>query len=219
MTDSNAPQGQPADLFDYNYKNVVISGLPGCGSTTLLNGLREILKMDGWRGFSGGEFMRAYATEKGLWSEDNTLHHNANIFTDEFENEVDFGMRQKLHSEEHWIIESWLAGFLAQQVPDVMKVLMTCSSDEVRIDRIVNRDQVSIEEAKQNAIERYNKNLTKWQRMYAKEWQEWVVDKGTLSAEDPIDFWNPALYDLVIDTYGMNKKQVFESAMNVLVNK
>ena len=198
------------------YSNVTISGLPGCGSTTLLNELRETLKLDGWRGFSGGEFMRAYALEKGLWNEGDSTHHNASIFTVEFENEIDFGMREKLSTEKNWIIESWLAGFLAQGVPGVLKILMTCSSDEVRIDRVVNRDQISVEEAKENAIYRYNKNLEKWTNMYGQQWQEWVVKTGTLPAETAIDFWRPELYDLVIDTYALSKKEVLQKALDVL---
>jgi len=51
----------------YLYQNITISGLPGNGSTTLLNTLREALKEEGWKGFSGGEFMRNYALEKGLF--------------------------------------------------------------------------------------------------------------------------------------------------------
>jgi cytidylate kinase len=54
-----------SDLHSFAYTNITISGLPGCGSTTLLKGLKEALQFDGWKGFSGGEFMREYAKEKG----------------------------------------------------------------------------------------------------------------------------------------------------------
>jgi cytidylate kinase len=219
MTNTTTDSQPLEEINHYHYRNIVISGLPGCGSTTLLNALRETLKLDGWRGFSGGEFMRAYAIEKGLWKESNNVHHNATIFTEAFENEVDFGMRTKLAEEEHWIIESWLAGFLAQGVPGVLKILMTCSSDEVRIDRVVNRDQISIEEAKENALHRYNKNLAKWIKMYGQQWQEWVVAAGQAAPTDPIDFWQPNLYDLVIDTFGMNKRQVLDAALAKLAGK
>ena len=52
---------QPA----HQYKNITISGLPGAGSTTLLFRLKKELDFEGWKGFSGGEFMRTYAEEKG----------------------------------------------------------------------------------------------------------------------------------------------------------
>lgn len=201
---------------DSNYKNITISGLPGCGSTTLLNLLREKLKFDGWKGFSGGEFMRAYAAEKGLFNADNALHHDASVYSDEFDRKVDFGMREKLQEEEHWIIESWLSGFMAQGVPGTLKILMWCSDDAVRIDRIVNRDQINVEEAKKHIHERKEKNVAKWTRMYSPEWTKFVVEVGHANANDPIDFWKPDIYDIVIDTFSMNQVQALETVLNAI---
>lgn len=206
-------------IFNYRYKNIVISGLPGCGSTTLLNQLKEKLQFDGWTGFSGGEFMRAYAIEKGLFDSNNKHHHSALAYGDEFDRQVDYGIREKLSIEEKWIIESWLAGFLAQGVPGVLKVLMTCSDDAVRIDRIVNRDNISVEEAKKNALDRYKDNLHKWQRLYAPEWQKWVVEPGTIAAEAEIDFWRPDLYDLVVDTFSTDKDKTLELVLDAIIAK
>lgn len=198
------------------YKNVTISGLPGSGSTTLLGKLKEELQFDGWKGFSGGEFMREYAKEKGLFKENEGLHHSAAHYEDDFDRKVDYGMREKLESEEKWILESWLSGFLGQGVPKVLKVLMICSDEAVKIDRVVNRDNVTVQEAKDNMHTRYLQNLTKWQRLYANEWKEWVVDRGVLSADEPIDFWNPKLYDLVIDTYSYNKEDSLKMVLEKL---
>lgn len=203
-------------IFKYNYKNITVSGLPGSGSTTLLNMLREELKLDGWHGFSGGEFMRAYAAEKGLFDNTQRKHHDASHYEDDFDRQIDYGMREKLQNEEHWILESWLSGFMAQQIPGTLKILMTCGEDAIRIDRIVNRDQISVEEAKEHLMGRYKTNLETWKRLYGKEWQEWVVDKGTISAQEPIDFWHPDLYDLVIDTYSSTKKETKEMVLDAL---
>lgn len=211
MTDSPLPHS-------FKYRNVTISGLPGCGSTTLLNLLREKLKFDGWKGFSGGEFMRAYAEEKGLFQKKGELHHDASHYEDDFDRQVDYGMREKLASQEKWIIESWLSGFLGQGVPKVLKVLMICSDDAVRIDRIVNRDAVTADDAKSNMAARYDNNFNKWKRMYAPEWNEWVVDAGKAKAGEPIDFWLPDLYDCVIDTYGTNQQQALEIVLEKLQN-
>lgn len=192
-------------VHTYTYQNITISGLPGSGSTTLLKALRDHLGSDGWRGFSGGEFMRAYAVEKGLMSQDQALHHDASIYTEDFDRQVDLGIREKVSSEQNWIIESWLSGFMAQNVKGTLKILMMCSDDAVRIDRIVNRDAVDVEIAKKHIHERKEKNEAKWRRMYSSEWQEWVVGKGKATAEEPINFWKPELYDLVIDTYSTNQ--------------
>ncbi|MBP9700099.1 AAA family ATPase [Candidatus Woesebacteria bacterium] len=200
----------------YKYKNITISGLPGGGSTTLLRLLREELSLDGWRGFSGGEFMRQYALEHGSFAEQKGLHHDSSHYSDDFDRLVDMDMREKLHSQEKWIIESWLSGFLAQGLEGVLKVLVICSEDAIRIDRIVNRDNVTIQEAKENMRKRYDQNLAKWSRMYAPEWKEWVVETGACAATEPINFWRPELYDLVIDTYSTNREQTLTKVVNLL---
>jgi cytidylate kinase len=205
-----------ADLHSSRFRNITLSGLPGCGSTTLLNLLREELKLNGWRGFSGGEFMRAYAAEKGLFDSQNSLHHAATVYADDFDRQVDLGMREKLQTEERWILEAWLSGFMAQGVEGTLKILMICSDDAVRIDRIINRDKVTVEEAKKHLHERYIANLEKWSRMYKAQWNEWVVEKGIAKPSDPIDFWRPDLYDIVIDTYSTNQKQTLEIVLNAI---
>jgi len=202
------------------YRNITISGLPGSGSTTLLNQLREHpdLKFHGWSGFSGGEFMRNYAIEKGLLSEKGSLHHSAGIYSDDFDREVDMGMREKLRVEKHWIIESWLSGFLAQQIDGVFKILLKCSNTAVKVDRIVNRDTVTAEDALANMNKRYKENINKWRRMYASEWKEWVVDTGVMQESDAIDFWHPSLYDIVIDTYSTNQQETVAQVINAIEN-
>lgn len=206
-------------IYKYNYYNITISGLPGSGSTTLLEMLREELKLDGWHGFSGGEFMRAYAAEKGLFDNSKKVHHDASHYEDDFDRQVDYGMREKLENEQHWILESWLSGFLAQGVEGTLKILMVCSDDSVRIDRVVNRDQISVNEAKKHVMGRYETNLKTWSRLYAKEWENWVVKPGKMAASAPIDFWHPDLYDLVIDTYSTNKEQTKKTVLNALKKK
>ncbi len=200
----------------FKYRNITISGLPGSGSTTLLKGLKEALQFAGWKGYNGGEFMRAYAKEKGLFKEKGGLHHDATHYEDDFDRQVDMGMRQRLETEDKWILESWLSGFLAQGVDGVLKILVTCSDKAVRVDRIVNRDDVSPDEAIRNMNERYQKNLAKWSRMYSDLWQEWVVKPGKMNPNDEIDFWHPNLYDLVIDTYKLNKKQTVQAVLDAL---
>ncbi|MCA9369737.1 AAA family ATPase [Candidatus Woesebacteria bacterium] len=203
---------------NWHYNNITISGLPGSGSTTLLKYLKknEELKFAGWKGFSGGEFMRAYAEEKGLFQKEGGLHHFATHYEDEFDLQVDMGMRTKLQEEKNWILESWLSGFLAQQVPGVLKILMRCSNKAVRVDRIVNRDGVTPEQALHNMQQRYEENRGKWQRLYADKWEEWVVRPGTRPKGSTIDFWHEDLYDVVIDTYSHNQQEVMEIVLDAI---
>lgn len=203
------------------YKNITISGLPGSGSTTLLRMLKEDehFLFTGWKGFSGGEFMRSYAEEKGLFKKVGELHHDATHYEDDFDRQIDMGMRQKLIDEKGWILESWLSGFLAQQVPGTLKILMVCSNKAVKVDRIVNRDAVTPDQAISNMNERYENNVKKWRRLYAKEWEEWVVKPGTVTATSPIDFWNEKLYDITIDTYSHNQQEVIEIVRDAITKK
>lgn len=195
------------------YRNITISGLPGCGSTTLMKLLKE--KLD-WQCYSGGEFMRAYAIEKGYFTADSNVHHDATVYPDDFDRQVDYAVREKLTNQDNNIFEAWLSGFLAQQVPGVLKVLVFCSDDAVRIDRIVNRDSISVDEAKVHVMQREAKNRKKWQEMYAQEWQQWVVNPGTLSESAEIDFWHPNLYDLVIDTFSTSREETLDLVINAL---
>ncbi len=203
------------------YRNITISGLPGSGSTTLLNALREhpTLKFDSWSGFSGGEYMRDYAQQKGLLDAAGQLHHTANAYPEDFDREVDMSMRTRLQKEDHWILESWLSGFFAHGVDGVLKVLMMCSNTAVRVDRIVNRDQVTADDALENMNHRYRTNSAKWRKMYAKEWHDWVVATGTFKESDPIDFWHPDLYDIVIDTYSTNQVEAVDLVINAISTK
>ena len=203
----------------YLYDNITISGLPGSGNTTLLNKLKEALKFDGWKGFSGGEFMRAYCIEKGLMKDYSKLHHNPMIYGPDFDRKVDMGIREKLGEERKWIIEAKLSGFFAQGLPKVLKVLMHCSDDSVRIDRIVNRDSVTPEEAISNFESRLAVYRKKWVKIYKDQWRDWVVKPGIAKAEDPIDFWRKDLYDISIDTYSNNQQQCLEIVLNAIKEK
>ena len=203
---------------NFKYRNITISGLPGSGSTTLLKMLKEndLLKFAGWRGFNGGDFMRSYAKEKGLFKEVGNLHHSATDYEDDFDRKVDYGMREKLENESGWILESWLSGFMAQGVAGTLKILMVCSDKAVKVDRIVNRDQVTVDEAIKNMHDRYANNLSKWSRMYSDEWNKWVVAQGKVKQSDPIDFWREDLYDMIIDTYSANQQEVLKIVLNAI---
>jgi len=67
------------------------------------------------------------------------------------------------------------------------------------VDRLVNRENITIEEAKVHLKRREEENIKKWQRLYKTD-----------------DFWNPRFYDLVIDTYTNGPTQTLEIALNAL---
>ena len=196
-----------------SYKNVTISGLPGAGSSTLGKALARVL---GWEYFSGGDFMRRYAVEKGLFDDQKRTHHDATVYSDDLDRKVDFGMRETVQKKSGKILDSWLSGFMTIHIPGTLRILTYCSEGSVRVDRLVNRDNLTIEEAKMHIFEREHKNVGKWRRMYAQQWQEWVVDKGLLPASKEIWFWYLQLYDLTIDTFKNSKEETLRIVLQRL---
>lgn len=182
----------------FKYRNIVLSGRPGAGRTSLFNNLKLILDSLGWKFFSGGEFSRQYAIEHGLFNPENTFHHNASIYSDEIDLKIDVEMRKKLEKEDHFVVESWIAGYNMRGVSGILKVLLVCD-EALLIDRIVNRDNLSVDQAKRNLREREDKNLTKWKRMYG-----------------VTDFWNPKYYDLIIDTYSSGPMETLGKVLDKL---
>lgn len=193
------------------HKNITISGLPGTGTTTLLRLLHNKL---GWNGYSGGEFMRAYALEKGIFKPEQGFHHSSMDYEDDFDRKIDYGVREKLEKETGGIYEAWLTGFLAQGVDDVLKILLVCSDDAIRVDRVVNRDKVTVSQAKDHILTREEQNRRKWTKMYRDEWMKWVVKPGTVGEDEPIDFWDPRIYDLIIDTYSNSREESLRKVLD-----
>lgn len=182
----------------FNYRNVAISGKPGVGRSTLFTNLKAVLEPLGWKFFSGGEFSRQYAIEHGLFDKKNSFHHNASLYSDKIDLKIDVEMRKKLEKEDNFVVESWIAGYNMRNVLGVLKVLLVCD-EALRIDRIVNRDNLGVEEAKHHLREREETNIEKWGRMY-----------GTS------DFWHPKYYDLVIDTYSSGRMETLGKILDKL---
>lgn len=195
------------------YENITISGLPGAGSSTLGKALANVLD---WKYFSGGDFMRVYAIEKGFFKDQTKAHHDATIYGEDFDRQVDFGMRDTLKNQHHNILDSWLSGFFAQGIKNTLKILTICSEDAVRVDRIVNRDNLTVEQAKSHIFEREAKNNKKWSEIYKNEWQSWVVKRNIINNSKPIWFWYQELYDLTIDTYKHSREQTLKIALKTL---
>ena len=196
-----------------NYRNITISGLPGAGSSTLGKALAKVLK---WKYFSGGDFMRAYAIEKGLFDGKDKTHHDATVYSKDFDYQVDFGMRKTLQKKSGRILDSWLSSFMAQQVDGVLKILVYCSRNVIRVDRIVNRDNLTIKQAKEHIFYREKKNVGKWQKIYRKQWKEWIIDKGVVKKDKKVWFWYSEMYDICIDTYKNSKRETLKLALREL---
>jgi len=195
------------------WRNIAVSGLPGAGSTTLA---KKLTKKLGWNFFSGGEWMRAYAITHKLFNPESKGHHDQSIIQDEIDRQMDYGMRENMRDKSGNVYDSWLCGFLAQGVTGTFKILCMCSEDAVRVDRLANRDGMTIAEAKEHIFSREQKNVAKWRKMYGKEWQEWVVNPGYVAKNKQPYYWYPEMYNLVIDTYKVSKQEAFALAWKAL---
>ncbi len=78
-------------------------------------------------------------------------------------------------------------------------MLATCSDEAVRIDRVLNRDKISVEQAKIFIKTREEENFVKWKKLYG-----------------DYDFLDPKLYDLVIDTYSSGPMETLGKVLDTL---
>jgi cytidylate kinase len=67
----------------------------------------------------------------------------------------------------------------------------------------MNREKISIEQAKEEVIEREENDLEKWRKLYANGDKNW-------------NYWDKKYYDLVINTYSHNQDETLEFALEKL---
>lgn len=190
MKDSfGSAQDKPVDLP--NIRNITISGRIASGTTTLATGLAETLS---WELMEGGELFQKIHDEI-LKVPEVDVHKRPDSFDLEYEAKV----KDMLKNKEHQIIQSHLAGFDAQGIDGVFKILVVCENEkgedmqDIRIDRLVNRRGISVEEAKREVRKREKNHLEKWRRLYVNNDPNWV-------------YYDPKYYDLVVNTYSHDKE-------------
>lgn len=186
-----------------NIRNITISGRIGAGATTLAKNLAGVL---GWDILDGGKLMRKIQAELGAAVQDALKR------PDHFDIEYEDRVKKMLQEESHHIIQSHLAGFDAQGIEGVFKILVVCEDEngndkkDVRIDRLVNRDGTAVEQAKHEVMERDRQDLEKWRKLYANNDPSWV-------------YWNRKYYDLVINTYSHNQDETLKTALDKIGHK
>ena len=181
-------------------RNITVSGRIGAGATTIANKLSEIR---GWDLLEGGDLFEKIHKELGVSQVDVLARPDSFDLT--YENKVKEILKTKTHS----IVQSHLAGFDAQGIEGVYKILVICRDEkgddkaDIRIDRLMNRDNITLEEAKHEIIEREKRNLGKFRRLYADNDQEWV-------------YWDNKYYDLIVNTYSHNREEALQFVLNRL---
>ena len=163
--------------FKPKYRIVTISGKVAVGTTTLAKNLSHVLN---WKHINVGGIQREF-------DRTHNIHENrqgASSRSDEHEKGVEEMTKKMLTTKSHLVYEAWLSGFMARNIPDVLKVLLICPHEDIRIDRVVNRENITVDEAKHCIKQREEENVVKWKKLYG-----------------DYDFWDPKYYDEVVDTY------------------
>ncbi len=181
--------------FLSKYRIVTISGKIAVGTTTLTRNLQKIL---GWKHVNVGAIQREFDRKQGI----NENKQGAASRSDAHEKAIDAATIEMLKKESNIIYEAWLSGFMARGIDGVLKVLVTCSHDDIRIDRVANRDSLSIDEAKIWMRQREEENIRKWKKLYGDH-----------------DFWDKKYYDLVIDTYNSGPMETMGKVLDRLGKK
>ena len=176
-------------------RNITVSGRIASGATTLASHLAKLLE---WELLDGGKLFRAFTHDHGYASER----------SDQFDLDYEEKIKKILRDEKQHIIQSHLAGFDAQDIEGVFKILVVCEDQtgdkaDIRIDRLANRDAFPVEQANQEVMEREEQNLKKWRRLYAKDTPEWV-------------YWDEKYYDLVVNTFTHNQEESLQLVLEKL---
>jgi len=174
------------------YNRIAISSSIASGTTTLAQNLKESL---GWKYVNAGQIQRDFDRKHHI----NENAQGAVARSDKHEREIEAMTKKMLENEENLIYEAWLAGFVAQNIKNVLKVLLVCSHEDIRIDRVANRENISINEAKLRIIKREAENIKKWQKLYGQH-----------------DFWNQRYFNLVIDTYSSGPMETLGKVLDEL---
>ena len=158
------------------YENITISGGVATGKNTLLNNLKPYLESNGWKFTSGGQLLRDFAKEY--------VQPLASLADKKFHNQLDARTKRLLTKNSHYVIEAWLAGFMARDLNNTLRVLLICTDHALQIDRVANRDKITIDQAKKFIKELQEVNFKEWRKIYGN-----------------YNFFDPKYYTLVIDTY------------------
>lgn len=170
------------------YRNIVVAGDIGTGTTTLAKSLAEKL---GFKYQSTGDFFRSYAKEHNipLW--------NKAAVPDEIDRAVDSQFTKMLGEESGLVVDSHYAGWFARDLKDVFKILLICNP-KVAEERIITRDHTH-QENSEEVQKRRAGIVAKFKKLYSEENHE-----------------DPKFFNLVLDTTNSTPEDTFRQVINSL---
>lgn len=171
------------------YQKITISGRICTGKSSLFRALEANLK---WPTFSTGAYFREYARTHNL------VLNDAQEQTKRLTTKVDSMVREKLRGEGNLLVDAWLGGMLAENIPGVLKILLV-ADDKVRWERFAKRENTDLETAKAEMTSRDN---------------SWFEKVSVIHNRD--DFFDRSKYDLVIDTSHLPLEKIVQTVTQKL---
>ena len=153
---------------------ITVSGPAGSGKSTLAAALADRL---GYEHVSGGDIFRTIAAERDMTPVE--LNHAAE-HDDQIDRDLDRRLRTTAREREDLVLESRLAGWMAGEHADVR--LWLDAPFEVRVERIADREEKSITQARSETRSRADSERRRYREYY------------------DIDATDLTIYDLTINT-------------------
>ena len=170
------------------FRNIVVSGDIGTGTSTLTLSLAK--KLD-WDYLSAGDIFRKYFKENNipLWKK--------SAIPDDFDKKVDYDFFEKMKTEKNLVVDSHYGGWFAKNLDYTFKILLT-TDKEISSKRIIEREHTHNETLED--IEKRRQQLKKkFKKLYSND-----------------DYEDPKIFDLVIDTTTTGKNETLQIAYEVL---
>lgn len=165
---------------------ITVSGLPGSGTTTLSRLLSEYYELEL---VSSGEIFRRMARERGM----SLAEFGAMAEKDpSIDLDIDKNQKSIIHTQDDLVLESRLAGHMAEGVPNVLKIWIKAPL-LTRVKRIQRREKtISFDEELAKTVEREKSEALRYKNYYG------------------IDITDLSIYDIVIDSEKWNQYQTLD---------
>ena len=170
------------------FKNIVVSGDVGTGTTTLAKNLATKL---GWQYISAGDFFRDWHKKHNipLW--------NKEAIPDELDRKIDYEFFEKTKKDSHIVFDSHYGGWFARNLKGIFRILLTCDKSAAT-QRIIDRQHTHKETPQE--IEKRRKQLRrKFKKLYSSD-----------------DYEDPKYFNLIIDTTTTDIEETISTAINKL---
>ena len=178
---------------------ICISGLPGCGKSTVAKKLAQKYRL---KYISGGDALKELAVEAGFkpsgedwWeTEEGRRFLNKRLEDPDFDKRVDEKLIEAAR-QGNVILDSWTMPWLFDEG---FKIWLDASL-EVRASRAAKRDKISLDEAKELIMEREEKTKEIYRRLY-----------GFKLGED----FSP--FHIILDTDKLDADEVFQTLCMII---